>query len=74
MRRRCARTFWVLACDPMLVQKRDRAGNLARPHTVRWTCHRCGQIVGESTLPVNWRMLAQLRRDAGQIEKARKRA
>jgi hypothetical protein len=71
---RCLLTLWLLPHDVFLVQKRDRSGSLIKPHTVRWACHRCGQIVGESTLPVNWRMLAQLRRDAGQIEKARKQA
>jgi hypothetical protein len=69
---RCPRTWFLLRHDPMLVQKRDRSGHVVKPHTLIWECRICGKPVGESTLSVQWRMLAQLRRDAGQLEKARK--
>lgn len=66
---RCFSTLYLLACDPMAVQKRDAQGQTVKPHALIWECRRCGKQVGATSLVPRWSLVARLRRQAGAIKK-----
>lgn len=67
---RCFPTLYLLACDPMALQKRDATGQAVKPHTLIWECRRCGHQVGETALIPRWSILARLRRQSNQLRKS----
>lgn len=71
--RLCLAALFLLPHDPVLVQKRDRSGKLIKPHAVIWECRLCHRVIGETTLPVRWRMQVNLLRQARDLAEQRRR-
>ena len=47
---RCPAALWLARHDLRWTQRRDAAGRAVAPHTLIWTCARCGAALGTTTL------------------------
>jgi hypothetical protein len=47
---RCPATLWLAPHAARWTQKRDARGRAVAPHTLVWTCDRCGAALGETTI------------------------
>lgn len=47
---RCPAALWLARHELRWTQRRDAAGRAVVPHTLIWTCARCGAALGTTTL------------------------